>query len=123
MVEWRLAVVCHEDRLDEETHLVDIAPEQFGNLKLTVAVGGHDDSHVNVAVGSGIALRVGTEHHDAGLHFKAGTYDSLVSSDELEGLVAGKCPSIHSCSCLVSSIICRQACGVSVRERASLSSG
>ena len=123
IVERRPAVFGHEDRLDEETDIADIAPQALRHLKLTVAVGGHDDSHVNVAVGVGVALGIGAEHHDFRLHVEAGAYDSLVSADEFEGLVAGKCPSIHCCICLVSSMICRQACGVSMRASSSLSSG
>ena len=123
VVEGRPAVFGHEDRLDEETYLVNIVPELLGNLELAVTVCRHDDSYVNVAVGIGVALRVGTEHHHLRLHVEAGTYDSLVSADEFEGLVSGKCSFIHCCICFVSSIICRQACGVSVRASSSLSSG
>ena len=123
VVEGRPAVFGHEDWLDEETDLVDIMPELLGNLELAVTVCRHNDSHVNVAVGIGVALRVGTEHHHLRFHVEAGTYDSLVSTDEFEGLVSGKCSFIHCCICFVSSIICRQACGVSVRASSSLSSG
>lgn len=123
IVEGRPAVFSHEDRFDEETDLVDIVPELLRNLELAVAVCRHDDGYVDVAVGIGVALRVGSEHHHLRLNFKAGTYDSLVSADEFEGLVSGKCSFIHCCICFVSSIICRQACGVSVRASSSLSSG
>ena len=47
------------------------------NLELAVAVGGHDDGHVDVAVGVGVALAVGAEHHDLRLHVEAGAYHSL----------------------------------------------
>ena len=123
VVERRLAVLGHEHRLNEETDLADIAPELLGEFELAAAIGGHDDSHVDVTVRVGVALAVGTEHHDLRLHVEAGAYHLLVSADELESLVAGKCSSIHCCICLVSSIICRQACGVSVRVSSSLSSG
>ena len=123
VVEGRPAVFGHEDRLDEETDLVYIVPELLGNLKFAVTVCRNDDSHVDVAVGIGVALAVGAEHHYLWLHVEARSYDSLVSADELEGLVSGKCSFIHCCSCFVSSIICRQACGVSVRASSSLSSG
>lgn len=57
-IEWRPAVFGHEDRLNEQAHLIDIAPQCLGNVELAVAVGRHDDGHVNVAVGGGMALGV-----------------------------------------------------------------
>ena len=95
VVEGRPAVFSHEDRLDKETDLVDIMPEFLGNLELAVTVCRHYDSHVDVAVGGGVALRIGTEHHHLRLHVEARAYDSLVSADEFEGLVSGKCSFIH----------------------------
>lgn len=123
VVERRPAVFGHEDWLDKETDAADIAPQAHRHFVLAVAVGGHDNGHVNVAVRIGVALAVGAEHHDARLDIKAMCYDLLVSSDESDGLVAAESSSfIHCCSCLVSSIIRRQNSSVSVRESYSLSS-
>ena len=109
IVEGRPAVFGHKDWLDEEADLVDFAPEELGDFQLAVAVGRYDDGHVDVAVGVGVALRVGAEHHDLWLHVEVRSYHLLVSSDESEGLVSGKRSFIHFVISLVSSIISWQA--------------
>lgn len=57
-IEWRPAVFGHEDWLNEQAHLIDIVPQRLGNVELAVAIGRHDDSHVDVTVGGGMALGV-----------------------------------------------------------------
>ena len=115
IVKRRPAVFGHEDRLDKEADLIDVVPEKLGDFQLAVAIGGHDDCHVDVAIGVGVTLAVGAVHHDLRLLVEARGYDLLVSSDESEGLVAAESASfIHCVICLVSSIISWQACGVSV---------
>ena len=115
IIKRRPSVFCHEDWLDEETHLIDIMPEKLGDFQFPIAICWHDDSNVDIAVRIGITLTVGAEHHDARLHIKTRCYDLLVSSDESDGLVAAESSSfIHCVNCLVSSIISWQACGVSV---------
>ena len=67
----------------------------------------HNDSHINVAPGVGIAFGIRAEHHDFGIPIEARQYHLLVLSNKLEGFIA--CEhfwSIHCCNCLVCSTIC-----------------
>ena len=56
IVQRRPAVFGHEDGFYEETHLVNITPEQHGDFKLPVPISRHNDGNVNVAVRIGITL-------------------------------------------------------------------
>ena len=89
IVERRPTVFSHEDGLDEETDLIDVMPEKLGDFQLAVAVSRNNDCHVDVAVRIGIALAVGTVHHDLRFNGKAGADNLLVSANETKGLVAG----------------------------------
>ena len=115
IIKRRPSVFGYENGLDEETHLINIMPKKLGDFQFPIAIGGHNNGNVDVAVRIGITLTVRTEHHDARLYIKTRCYDLLVSSDESDGLVAAESSSfIHCVNCLVSSIISLQACGVSV---------
>ena len=89
VVKGRPVVFCHKDRLYEETDLIDVVPEELGDFHLATAVGGHNDGNVYIAVGIGIALAVGTIHHDLRFYVETRGYDLLVAPDETESLVAG----------------------------------
>ena len=123
-VKRRPAVVGHQYGLDEETDLTSIMPQCLRDVKFFVSVGRHDDGYVDIAVGTGVPLGIGAEHHHARLHLKTRCNHLLIASDEPEGFVAAESSSfIHDCNCFVSSIISLHANGVSVWNKASLSSG
>ena len=119
-----MTVIGHKDGLDEKAHLINVVPKILGYLKLPVTISRNNDCNVDITVGIGIALAVGTEHEYARLHVETRTYHCLVAAHQLQSLFAGQSFSfIHCCNCFVSSIRERHVCGVSMRERASLSSG
>ena len=109
VVEGRPAIFGHEDWLDEQAHFVAVLAQRHGGFEpLVIGYGGYDDGHVDVAPLIWVALAVGAEHHDLGLAVEAGHNYLLVSSDEVEGLIAAEHSwSIHCCICLVCSTICR----------------
>lgn len=72
VIERRPTVFGYKDWLDEETNLVDVVPEKFGDFQFAVTISRHDNGNVNVAVRIGVAFTVGAEHHDLWLYGKAG---------------------------------------------------
>ena len=86
IIEGRPTVFGHENWLDEKTDTADIAPQPHRHLMLAVAVGRHDNSHVDITVRIGIALAIGAVHHNARFDIETGADDFLISTDEGEGL-------------------------------------
>ena len=124
-VEHGVFLVFHQYRLNQDADLADIADNvrpllpRIGDFRL-----GHDDGHVDVAVGRGIALGIRTVHHDLRLRLVARTNHLLVASDDADGLVAAESfSSIHCVSSLVSLIMCWQIPLPSIRATSSFFSG
>ena len=108
IVERRPTVVGHQHGFNEIAHLIYIFAKSHRCFKpLVIGDIWHNDSHINVAPGVGIAFGIRAEHHDFGIPIEARQYHLLVLSDKLEGFIA--CEhfwSIHCCNCLVCSTIC-----------------
>ena len=76
-------VLGNQDRLNEQTYVVDIAPESLGQFHLSVAIARHHNRHVDIAVAVGIALGIGAIHQHSRLLLEVPGNDVLVLPDEI----------------------------------------
>ncbi len=64
-------------------HLINVVPKILGYLKLSVTISRNNDCNVDITVGIGIALAIGTEHQYARLHdVETWTYHCLVAASK-----------------------------------------
>ena len=123
-VEGRIFFVLHENGFDERVHLADIATDVCPLMPLVNNNSrGNDDSHVYVAVRSGVTLGIRAIQINLRLGLVARRYDSLVESDDVEGFVSGKRSSIHCVNSFVVLMMCWHASLLSMRAAASFCSG